>query len=67
MPSDYMLGRAPSRKVCKRFVSAMCFARVSRDDVIIVVESSSTGPRGEPDVPEARVVGSEEVVMAQMW
>jgi hypothetical protein len=45
----------------------MCFARVSRDDVIIVVESSSTGPRGEPDVPEARVVGSEEVVMAQMW
>lgn len=41
----------------------MCFARAMGDDVIIVVESSSTGPRDEPVVPQARVVGSEEVVV----
>ena len=42
---------------------AMCFARVSGDDVIIVVESSSTGPRDEPGLPQACVIGSEEVVV----
>jgi hypothetical protein len=55
-------GGAPSRKVCKRFVFAMCFARVSGDDVIIVVESSSTGQRDEPCMPQARLIESEEVV-----
>jgi hypothetical protein len=62
-----MLGRAPSRKVCKRFVFAMCFARVSGDDVIIVVESSSTGQRDEPCLPQACMVGSEEVVVVQTY
>ena len=58
-------GRHREKSVSVSFF-AMCFARVSGDDVIIVVESSSTGQRGEPCLPQVWVVGSEEVVMVEM-
>jgi len=55
-------GRHREKSVSVSFLPCALHARAG-DDVIIVVESSSTGQRGEPCLPQVSSVGSEEVVV----
>ena len=54
-----MLGDAIEEKICKRFDFAMFLSHARApgdDDVIIVVESSSTGQRREPCLLQGPIV-----------
>lgn len=65
MPSDKCWGRHREKSVSVSFLPSALHARAG-DDVIIVVESSSTGRRGEPYLPQVPIVGCEGVVIRRM-